>query len=900
MSWLDGVRHRLGRLFRPGALQEEVEEEFGFHLDLDAAQVADDTRVARRFGNRTWYREEVRRQTLFRYIDPLRQDLSYTLRALARSPGFAIAVASLLALGIGVNAAIFTLLDRLYFRYPSGIESPATLRTVYVQHFRTGDGIPFTGSSMSYPAYQSLRRAAARPDDLMLFFTDNSLRMGRSPTAPKLRGTYASASYFTVLGVRAAIGRVYSAEEDRIGNGARVVVVAHRFWRRQLEGDTAALGRTMSIGRDSYTIIGVLPPEFTGLDLQESDVWLPLSSIPPQPWIDGPWWESDNMWSFRAVKRSTSRDSEREFEPRATIELRASNRQLNGEDADTLVQVYTGSIIEARGPGQPGQDLIISTRLAGVALIVLAIACSNLVNLLLARAVSRRREIAVRLALGISRRRLVWLLSLETLVLAGGAGIASLLAASWGGNLLRALLLPDVEWYRPALDTRVALFAGVAALLAGAVTGAIPAFQASHLNLAHAFKAGSRLGTPRQSRLRRGLVVIQAALTVMLLVGGSLFLRSLRNVQAIDIGYDADRLLFGSMQFTDGEEPPTPAFNAGMRRVIERLKGRTSVEAVAGSAFTPMWGFGAFYFYTRTDSATSFRPPPSSSGSGANVPTFSAVTPGFFRATGIRLLSGNTFSGSNSGKGSAEVIVNQTMAKLVWPGRDPLGECIWFEKRDSPCYSVVGVVETVRRDRVIEPQDLAQFYLPLDNLPGQEQRAETIIVRAAPEEGRSAAQEVKVALHEVFPAGLPTVTTMTANLEGEYRPWRLGATLFSLLGLLALLVAVAGFYSTTAYGVGQRTHEFGVRKALGARMPDVLKQVVGEGLRTVALGVILGAALSILSGRLIVALLYGVEPTDPSVLTLVSGTLLLVAALASLVPAWRATRVDPMKALAAD
>jgi ABC-type antimicrobial peptide transport system permease subunit len=247
-----------------------------------------------------------------------------------------------------------------------------------------------------------------------------------------------------------------------------------------------------------------------------------------------------------------------------------------------------------------------------------------------------------------------------------------------------------------------------------------------------------------------------------------------------------------------------------------------------------------------------------------------------------------------------ELVVNEAMAKLVWPGRDPLGQCVRLKKRDGPCYTVVGVVETARLSSVIETEETAQFYVPLGSQPTPNQFGEQLIVRAKADFALTVATELRDLLKRTFPAAEPIITPMTTNLEPEYRPWRLGATLFTGLGILALIVAMLGIYSTVSYGVTQRTHEFGVRIALGARVTDVLRQVVGEGIRTVAVGVGLGVALAIATGKLIEVLLYGVAPRDPGVLGLVSVSLLVVAILAALVPAWRASRADPIMALRAD
>ena len=889
MSWLDGLTHRLRTLLHPGDHQRDVADEMRLHLDLDAANERDAAGLGRRFGNRTYYMEEVRQQTWLGFADVVRQDLGYAWRTTRRSPGFTAVVVLTLAIGIGINAATFSVLDRFYLRPPSGVEDPATIRRMWVEHTRTSTGVPFKMQSISYSTYEAISAATGTGANMALFATDYAIRLGKRPSDPRVGVVFASANYFPVLGVRPAFGRFYTADEDRVGSPASVAVVSHAFWKTRLGGDSAALGRTIPIGKETFTVIGVADPRFTALDLRAADVWIPLAGI-TLSWGGERWWANDNVNPFNVVRRAMPTLSDAEFDRRATAALRELNRR-KGARGDTLTTVASGPILEARGPATLGQDMIISTRLGGVAVIVLLIAGANVINLLLARASRRRREIAVRLALGVSRSRLVRMLTTEALLLATLAGVAAFFAGWWGAAALRSLLMPEVPWRESAIDMRVVWFTVVITLVAGLVAGIIPAIQASNPRLSNALKAGARDGVRHRSRLRGALVVTQAALSVVLLVGAALFVRSLHNVESLDIGFDADRLFFGRVQFAEGEAPPRAVLVPQMRDVAARLRGRPGIESVARAGMEPMQGIAFYDFFTGADSTASF---------GRHQPTAATVSPSFFRTVGLRMLRGRGFSGDDVERAPAELVVNEAMAKLVWPGREALGQCVRFESRTNPCYTVVGIVETARLSSVIESEPAAQFYLPLGNLPTPGPRGATIIVRASADGATAAATELANLLRRTFPTAEATVTPMTTNLEPEYRPWRLGATLFSGLGVLALLVAMLGIYSTTSYGVTQRTHEFGVRVALGARVGDVIRQVVGEGLRTVATGVALGIALALLAGRLVSALLYGVAPRDPLVLAGVAAALMIVAVIAALVPAWRAGRADPLTALRAD
>lgn len=887
MSWLDGIAHRLRTLLRPGRHASELEDEVRLHLELDGIHEGDPRETRRRFGSPLYHREETRAQTWLRLVDLARQDLRAAWRGVTHRPAVAALVVGTLALGIGANAATFTLLDALYLRPPGGLAEPDSLRRYWLEHFAVGDS-PHVSQNMPYPAFRELARASGNAERMAVFATDNSLHLGRGFGGPRVRIVYASASYFPVLGVALARGRFYTAAEDSLGHGAPVALVSHAFWESRLGGDSTTLGSTIAIGKSDFTVIGVLHPAFRGIDLEPSDVWVPLALTPET----GRWWERvRNTRPFRVIERGGQPAGV--VTRRATAMIRAFNRETRPTRPDTLMNVHIGSIV-GRGPAKPGQELVITARLAGVAAIVLLIAWANVINLLLARAVDRRREIAVRLALGVSRARLIRTLMLEAGLLALAAAAVALLAG-WGGGLaLRSLLTPGVEWAHPALDWRVAVFTGLVALTSGLIAGLLPALQASRPVLASALKSGARDGGRHRSPVRSGLVAIQAALSVTLLVGAALFVQSLRNVRALDIGFDPDRLVFASVGFLEGEAPPAPVLTAALRDAASRLASRPGVEAVARAEMEPMRGFGVKQFFADEFELVSF------SSSDIGTPFSASVTPSYFEAVGLRFLRGRRPGGGDVDGGPAEVVVNEAMARSVWPGRDPVGRCMRFWKRENPCYTVVGVVENARWGYVIEPEPKPQYYLPLGNLPGEQSAGGTLLVRAAPAMARQITAEVRTSLATAFPGGDVQVRRMLENLEPEYRPWRLGATLFTGFGLLALLVAIVGIYSTVSYGVSQRTHEFGVRAALGAQVGDVVRLVVGEGVRTVGIGVMLGTGLALAAGRLISAMLYGVSPADPVTLTLVPGVLLVVAAAAAMIPAWRAGRVDPMTALRAD
>ncbi|MGH7678630.1 MAG: ADOP family duplicated permease [Gemmatimonadaceae bacterium] len=888
MSWADGVLHRVRTLLRPDEYERDLDEEMRHHVELDEAQQRDRDRARKRFGNRTYYREEARNMTWLRFVDVLEQDARFAVRSLKRNPGVTALIVVTFALGIGVNAATFSLLDRIYLRPPPGVAEPSSIHRLWWLDRQPGSRVQ---PASTYPVVSAIRESWGDPQRLVIIDASSGGRLGGTRAGPAVQTQFATANYFDVLGVRPQIGRFYTADEDRIGHGAKVAVLSDHAWRRYFDADSSVVGREIKLDEDRLTVIGVAARKFTGIELRPVDVWMPLASLTDQATLQGPM--AHRYFGKFAFARVNNAGELAQLQRHATL---TAHEVIGGSKTNipyATIEAATGPIIYSRGPGEQNKEQLISTRLSAVALIVLVIAAANVVNLLLARATRRRREIAVRLALGVGRWRLVRMLTAETLLLALIAATAALLAAWWGGTALRALLLPDVTFVDSALDGRVVWFTLGLAVLAGIAAGVIPALQSTAPNLTLALKEGAREGTVHHSRLRTALVITQAALSVVLLVGASLFVRSLQNVRGLDVGFDVQQLVIGQVQFDPGQSPPPPERSARMAQIAQRLGGRSGILSTSLSVQVPMGGasYGTFWF--GNDSSNSIQ---------QHRPTWYAVDDKYFTTAGIRLVQGRVF---DERRGAApEVVVNQDLAALIWPGRDPIGQCLSFDRANGTCHSVVGVVEPSRTMAVVEP-NRPQFFLPIANLPprwGDERRNSpaVLLVRTTPELAARVIAEVGSELKNAFPTGYPNVRLMTAELEADFRPWRVGALLFSGFGALALIVAVLGIYSTVSYGVSQRTHEFGVRVALGARVVDVLRLVVGEGLRKVAIGVVFGVALALAAGRLVATLLYGISPTDPRVLLSVSFALLFVAVVATLVPAWRASRVDPTTALRAD
>jgi putative ABC transport system permease protein len=888
-------------------LDRDTDEELRLHLELRVEELVAEgftadaarERAASEFGDIRETRERLRaidarlarRQRGSEHFGSVRDDLRYTFRSLRRTPAFFAAVLITMTLGLGVNASMFSFLDDVFFRPPAAVTRPGSLRRLWSEFNRGTGAVVFWGENVTYPDHQTIVAALQRDADVALY-TVSQQRVGHGGDAPMARVAYVSTNYFSVLGAALSRGRMFVDAENQFGRGVPVAVVSEAFRDRQLAGGEA-IGATIRLGGKPYTIIGVGASGFTGPDLDAVDVWLPLATAEDHGPNGEPWWQSRSVYAARQLMRLRPGVDERALAARLTTTLQATHRAAHLRD--TTVVIATGPINSARGPGTPDSNVTVATRLAGVALVVLLIACANVLNLLLARAYERRREIAIRMALGVSRARLVRLMLTESLLLAVLAGATALLAAYWGGALLRHLLLPTTEWGQSPLGSQVILLSVAAAIIAGLAVGLVPALQSSNADVTSALKSGGHEGSVHRSKIRASLVGVQAALAMVLLVAAVLFVTSLRHVRDLDIGYDADRLVFAGIAFDEGGRPPSAVQGAAYRQIGAELAGAAGIESVALAGMAPMRGFSTMRFYIGADSVASLFP------DRRVFPTFAAVSPSYFRTVGLQFLEGSGFTSANGGAATNSVVVNRAMAKAAWRGANPIGQCIRFESRANPCYTVTGIVEDARFDHVVESVAHPQYYLPLDRMPAEGWGDPgTIIIRSDPRQVSGVMGDVSARLRRLFPNGTPRIKRMVDYLEPDYRPYRLGATLFTAFGVLALVVAVVGIYSTVSYAVSQRTHEFGVRIALGAQLRDVVTLVIGRELRVIGAGVVVGIGLSLAAGRFISSLLYGIAPSDPRTIAIVTAVLIAAGVAASFGPAWRAGRADPASVLRDD
>ena len=811
-------------------------------------------------------------------MDSLILDLRYAVLTLLRSPGFTIAAVLCFALGIGANTVMFGVVDTLLLRPPAGVREPGRLARLYfTEHLRRGDA---TWNATSYPAYAHLRDDVPGFAGVTAYFAD-SLSVGPASEAEKIPAAMVTGTYFRTLGVAPVLGRFFGPDDD-VPGGPPVAVLSYGYWRSRFGGDSGAIGRTLWVGGSPHAVVAVAPRGFIGPDLAPVDLWVPLAVAAPRLFAPDALTSKDDIW-LQVLARLDAGTDPRQAAVEATAVYRREGARGGWATAEGRVALWP--IQGDRGP-ESSRAARVSTWLAIVAALVLLIACANVANLLLVRGTRRRREIAVRLALGAGCTRLARQLLAESLVLAGlGAG-AGLLVAVWGAPIVRRLTLPADAAAGSVLDARVLAFTAAVAVAVGLLSGLVPALRAGRLDLGPSLKTGQREGMQQRSGIRTGLLVAQVAVTLVLMVGAGLFVRSLRNVLDVNLGLDTRRVLAVSLDFR-GARLTQGEIAATQWRLLERARSYPGVEnaaAAMGGSFGS-WSFGAKVTVPGRDSIPALV---------TMSPYLNAVTPSFFATTGTRIVRGRGLTAADGVPRFGVAVIGETMARLVWPNEDPLGQCFVFDV-GKHCTRVVGVAADVHRQEIVEEPQL-QFYVPLAQ--GDAQAMPSVLYLRTAGDARSLAPGVRRDLQRLSGDGIAVSVTPIENLvDTQLQPWRLGAAMCGAFGALALALAAFGLYAVLAYAVSQRRQEMGVRLALGAESRDLARLVIGHGLRVAAAGVAVGLAAALALGRLVTSLLYGVSPRDPLSLLLAALAVIGVAALASWLPARRAARSDPMEAL---
>ena len=913
------IRPGVRRLFdlmlrRHDIASRDVDAEIALHLELRIEQLvrqgysrdAAKREAERRFGAIEHARpsleqsahERDRRMSLRDWFDSALQDLRYALRGLRREPAFTGFAIATLALGIGANAAMYGVVDRLLLRGPEHVREPErVVRFTTTVARQVAPGV--TSSSAGYAAGQSMTevtfgsagyvlydnlRTHARSFADIAAYVRTTPALGRGRTARSIDGGAATASFFTLLGVRPALGRFFLPDEDATGSPALVVVLGDAFWRSQFGADPSIVGTTIDLDGQPHTVVGIAPRGFTGVELSRVDVWVPMSLYSQS--VTNNWPRSWNAQWLYVVGRLKDGVSRRAASEDATRTHRAT---YDGPPTRAMAKARVDATpIGFTEGGRESTEVSVARWLIGVTVVVLLIGCSNVANLLLTRAIRRRGEVGVRMALGAGRGRLARLFVTESLVIAALGGAASLLVAALIATLVRQSLLTHIEWTASPVSARVLLLAFGVTLVAGLIVGIAPAAHAARGSLQNAMQRG-------RVRLGAGALptVLQATLTASLLIGAGLFLQSLQRARTTPLGFDSERVLVADMAWASLGDIPRDAVRARrnevLRRALSRIQLHAKVERAAIAVGTPFGSsFGVSVYVPGYDSLPKL---------GGGGPYVSAVTADYFATVGTRLLRGRTFTLSE-GPGTDRVsIVNETMARTLWPQQDVLTKCIRIGADTMPCARVVGIVEDARRYDLREEPSM-QYYIPLGQESGFGGSVLMVRPRGSPREFSATAVRVLEDTDALVERA--TAWPLREQIDPLLRPWKLGATVFMLGGVLALLVAALGLYSVMSYSVAQRTHEMGVRIALGARTRTIIAMIVRQGVVMAAVGIVAGIALAMTAGGRLQALLFDTSPRDPTVIGIATVVLLAAAVAASVWPAMRAGRVDPIRALKSD
>ncbi|HYN85040.1 MAG TPA: ABC transporter permease [Pyrinomonadaceae bacterium] len=806
-------------------------------------------------------------------MNKLWQDLRYGFRGLMAKPGPTLVAVLTLALGIGANTAIFSVVNSVLLR-PLPFRDSERLVRVGGVNLKTGNG----PGTLSPPDFYDWRERTQSFESLAAYDGWSPSLTGAGDPE-RLTAGRVSADFFNVLGVDAQLGRAFVRQEEQRGNH-RVVVLSDGLWRRRFNADREIVGRDVTLSGESYTVVGVTPadfelPQLTGVSFEPPELWTPFAPDLSQ------WGRSS-----RSVDAAIGRLKPGVSLEQAQAELAAVAQELRQQYPDENTNAGAGLVsLHEQLVGEVRTSLLAFVAAVGF---VLLIACANVANLLLARAAARRKEMAIRTALGASRWRIVRQLLTESLLLSACGAAVGFLLALWAKDLLVALgsdALPHLG--RTALDARVLLFTLGVTILTGLVFGLAPALSASRPDLNEALKEGGGKGVTggARGRLRGLLVVSEVALSLVLLISAGLLVKSFMRLREVDPGFDSRGVLTMNVFLPGaryGEDAQQAAF---FDRAVEELRARAGVEAVGVTSNLPISGnYDRVGFYVEDRPAASRE----------DVPDLERyiVNDDYFRAMSIPLREGRGFGAQDGADAPPVALVNEAAAKKFWPGESAVGRRVRTDP-ESPWRTVVGVVGDVRHYG-LETAANMQFYVPYRQVPTQ---VMTFALRAKdnPAALASSAREAVWAVDKDQP--VYNVATMEELVAKSVAQRRFTLLLLGLFACVAVFLASVGIYGVMSYTVAQRTHEIGVRMALGAQPRDVLRLVVGKGLALALAGVGVGLVGALLLTRAIASLLYGVSATDVTVFAGVPVLLALVALAATYVPARRATKVDPMVAL---
>lgn len=823
-------------------------------------------------------------------VGALAGDIRYAVRGLRRTPAFTATVMLTLGLGIGANVAMFSVTDRLMFRPFPRLRDPNAVHRVYFQTTSNGRTVARTG--IPYTRYLDVRRATTSFSQYS-GVTEWRLAVGAGDASRERQVVGVNASFFGFFDAPPVLGRYFTAIEDSIPRGANIAVISYSYWMRELGGRNV-IGEKLQVGPLVTTIVGVAPKGFIGISEGEApSVFLPITTLAygvnqgnPETFATKYNWD----WMSVIVRRKpgVSRERANADLTQAFVLSREAQRASVPSTLPARIAhpvAIAGAVRTAAGPSA-GLESRTLLWVDGVAIMVLLISCANVLNLLLARVFARRREIALRLALGVSRRRLAAQFFVEGLLLAALGGVAGIAIAQSVWTALRQMLVRDGGADPLAADWRALAAACGCAAIAGIVLSLGPALFAPRDDVASTLRSGSRSagGATHAPRGRAALLVAQAALSVTLLIGAGLFVRSLDNARTVRLGWDAEPIIVVEPNYR-GVVLDSVAADATRRALLDAARAIPGVRAATRINSMPFATSYRQLFVTGIDSVQRL-----------GRFNYQATTSDYFDVTGTRIVRGRGFTAHERGQAGRVAVVSQSMARVLWPNTEPIGQCFRIGADTVPCTRVVGVAEDVLQQSIDDAERLL-YYIP-DEGPPPLRPGNRIWIRFATDDPSAQLETVRRALQRVMPApGYVTVSRLENVVDKQRRSWTLGATMFVALGVLALVVAAVGLHGVIGYSVSQRTHELGIRVALGAQARNIVRLVVAQAVGLVAVGLAIGLGAAFGAAHWVQPLLFNESARDPMVFAGVSVVLAIVSIAGSAGPAWRATRADPNAAL---
>jgi putative ABC transport system permease protein len=890
--WSD-LRYRLRGIFRRDRVEAELHDELAFHVERETEKYVGQgiaPAEARRralvaFGGVDRIKDDARDARGTMLLETTLQDLRYAARSLRAKPALTLGIVLTLALGIGANAAMFGIVDRLLFRVPAYLADASRTHRVYFSWWR--DGRNTVSRNTQFARYLDVTRATTSFSAVAAFQT-REMVVGQGADARNMLVGVVSGNYFEFFDAKPALGRFLTADDDRAPGGSPVAVLSYAFWQGSYAGNRDVVGTTLQLGNAACTIVGVAPPDFVGL----GDEGIPIAFMPITTHaasLRSSTYTRIYTWSWLELmarrKPGVSLDS-------ATADLTYALGLSWQAQIDALPE--TPSVASARptarlepvqlerGP-QASANARVAAWVAAVAVIVLLIACANVANLLLSRAIARRREIAVRLALGVSRARLARQLLTETLLLSTLGSVVGLALAEWLGGALRAWFFSPGQKTPVLADGRTLAFAAAVTAAAAVATAVAPIVHARRDDVAETLKSGAYFGTARQSRTRAALLLVQTALSMVLLIGAGLFVRSVYNISALRLGYDVDPIVYVSRQFRTTRV--TPAEDAALAdRLVSAATSVPGVAAATPAVTVPFWSNeGRPIFVAGIENVRMLGRFILQSGS-----------PDYFATMGTRILRGRGFIAADQPASMRVAVVSESMARVLWPERDALGQCLRIAEPDAPCTTIVGIAEDVRSRSVVDDREF-MYFIPAAQYSWGAPSDMFVRVHG---DAADYVDSLRRRLQPLMPGeAFVTVRPLRELTDPMRRSWQFGATMFVAFGALALVLAAIGLYSVMAYDVAQRAKEVGLRIALGASAARVVRLVISQRVGTVLGGIAAGLVVALAAARWVAALLFKVSPWDPLIFASVALTLVAVSLAASALPAIRAARMDPNRAL---